>query len=562
MRVTIVGGGPGGLYLAGLLGERVPAVEVTLFDRGSPDDTYGFGVVFSEPTLRHLRDQDAAGFDRLFRQAARWPSIDIRIKGEHLRCEGNGFSAIQRRELLRSLADRAERAGADLRWMTELGPGAPELADADLVVIANGANSAWRTDNATRLGSTVETATAKFIWFGTTKVFDGMTFLFEENEHGWFAVHSYPYNAMSSTFVVETDEATWRAAGLDTFDTTQPPGPSDTDSAAYMERLFARHLDGGRMILNNSRWASFRTVRTRTWQLDERTVLLGDAAHTAHFSVGSGTKMAMEDALALADSIAAYAASERSLATVLKDYETERLRDVRRIQDLARPSLNWWENFAEYAQMVPAQFVFHFLTRSGRVGRDRLRRSDPDFLTRAAGHLVADPHGRVLGTPLAGRGSATGPIRLVALTASGDPEPGGGQPPGTWAAPDLGGRVSPGSASDVTIAGCDERAVWLCAPESLGELDEVLSLARPLLGPAQVVLVDAAAETGLASEALVTQQRVTEILRLRLNKTTVLVRRSVTADEAATLVLSGRADAVAVPAGNLPALLSGELAGS
>jgi 2-polyprenyl-6-methoxyphenol hydroxylase-like FAD-dependent oxidoreductase len=542
MKVTIVGGGPGGLYLAGLLGERVPAADVTLCDRGSPDDTYGFGVVFSEPTLRHLRGQDTAGFDRLFRGAARWPGIDIRIKGEHWRCEGNGFSAIQRRALLRSLADRAERAGADLRWLTELGPGAPEFADADLVVIANGANSTWRIDNAGRLGSTVETAAAKFIWFGTTKVFDGMTFLFEENEHGWFAVHAYPYNATSSTFVVETDEATWRAAGLDTFDATQPPGPSDIGTAAYMERLFARHLDGGRMILNNSRWANFRTVRTGTWRIDERTVLLGDAAHTAHFSVGSGTKMAMEDALALANGVAAYAAGDQSLAVALQGYETERLRDVRRIQDLARPSLNWWENFAEYARMPPAQFVFHFLTRSGRVGRDRLRSSDPDFLTRAAGHLVADP---------------TGPMLRARLVALGEPDD--AAPPGTWLAPDLGGQVAAGSASNVSVAGGGDRAVWLCAPETLGELDAVLSLARPLLDPARVVFVDAA--PGLDGAALVVQQRAAEILRLRLNKTTVLVRRAATADEAATLVLSGRADAVAVPAGYLPELLSDELAG-
>lgn len=555
MKVTIAGGGPGGLYLAGLLGERVPSADITLCDRGSLDDTYGFGVVFSAPTLRHLRAHDSAGFDEVFHGAARWPGIDIHVNGERWRCDGNGFSAIERRALLRSLAVRAEGAGADLRWMTELGPGAAELADADLVVIANGANSAWRTDNAARLGSMVETAAAKFIWFGATKVFDGMTFLFEENEHGWFAVHAYPYNSTSSTFVVETDEVTWRAAGLDAFDTDQPPGPSDTATAAYLERLFSRHLDGGRMILNNSRWSSFRTVRTRSWRIDERTVLLGDAAHTAHFSVGSGTKMAMEDALALANSIAAHATGEQSLATALKDYETERLRDVRRIQDLARPSLNWWENFAEYSRMPPAQFVFHFLTRSGRVGRDRLRRSDPDFLARAAGHLLADPGGPVLGTPLAAAGSCTSPTRLVALG-----EPDETAPPGTWTAPDLEGQTAPGSASDVTVAGCGDRAVWLCAPGTLDELDGALSRARPLLDPARVVLVDAATGLSPDGEALLTQQRAAEILRLRLNKTTVLVRRKATADEAATLVLSGRADAVAVPAGSLPDLLAEDLA--
>jgi 2-polyprenyl-6-methoxyphenol hydroxylase-like FAD-dependent oxidoreductase len=571
MKVAVVGGGPGGLYLAGLLGERIPATEVTVYDRGSAEDTYGFGVVFSEPTLRHLREEDPGGFDHLFAGAARWPGIDIWIKGERWRCGGNGFSAIERRRLLGLLAARAERAGAQLRWKTDLDPGADELAGADLVVIANGANSSWRTEHAERLVSSVQASTAKFIWFGATKVFDGMTFLFEENEHGWFAVHAYPYNSTSSTFVVETDEATWRAAGLDAFDTTQPPGPSDTATAAYMERLFARHLDGGRMILNNSRWANFRTVRTRHWRIDDRTVLLGDAAHTAHFSVGSGTKMAMEDALALTTRLTAYATGEQPLAAALRDYETERERDVRRIQDLARPSLTWWENFAEYAQLSPAQFVLHFLTRSGRVGRARLRRSDPDFAARAFGQIVGDPSGSVLRAPLRTGGSGLSPIRLVGLGEPGAPGgPGeaarnGAVTPPPWTAPDLGGQVAPGSVTDLDVENCTDRAVWMCAPATLGELDQAMARARPRLEPARVVFIDVRAVPGpgreAGAEALVVQQRVAEILRLRLDKTAVVVRREATADEAATLVLSGRADAVAVPTSRLPDLLSDELAG-
>jgi salicyloyl-CoA 5-hydroxylase len=562
MKIAIVGAGPGGLYLAGLLGERAPGVEVTVYDRGSPGSTYGFGVVFSEPTLRTLREQDQAGFDQLFTGAAQWPGIDIRIKGEHWRCEGNGFSAIERRELLRLLAARAEQAGARLCWTTEIGPGLAELAAADLVVIANGANSAWRTSSANRLGATVETAAAKFIWFGTTKVFDGMTFLFEENEHGCFAVHAYPYSPASSTFVVETSDASWRTAGLDAFDTSQPPGLSDYASASYLEQLFARHLDGGHIILNNSRWASFRTVRTASWVVDERTVLLGDAAHTAHFSVGSGTKMAMEDALALAERVAACAAGQESLATALKDYETVRLRDVRRIQDLARPSLNWWENFAEYAQLRPAQFVLHFLTRSGRVGWDRLQRSDPGFAARAARELVGDPHVPVLDTSQPPGGSGGSPLRLVALADPDAPEPAVRTSAGLWAAPDLGRRVAAGSVSAITVAGCPSPAAWVCAPSALSESGQFPGLAQPLLKQAQVVFVDAARpdNKGLPcdAEATVTQRRVAEILRLRLGKTTVLVRRAATADEAATLVLAGRADAVAVPASRLSALLGPE----
>ncbi|MGQ4615595.1 FAD-dependent monooxygenase [Nocardia sp. R7R-8] len=575
MKITIIGGGPGGLYLAGLVGERVPEADITVYERNSPEVTYGFGVVFSEPTMRNLREQDPDGFASLFTGAARWPGIDIRIKGELWRCEGNGFAAIERRELLRSLSARAEHAGAKTHWNTEIGPGAPELSDADLVVVANGANSVWRTSRADQLGSSVDTAAAKFIWFGATKVFDGMTFLFEQNEHGWFAVHAYPYNDKASTFVVETDEDTWRRAGLDAFDTSLPPGASDTASAGYLQDLFAEHLDGGHLILNNSRWANFRTVRTRDWRLDDKAVLLGDAAHTAHFSVGSGTKMAMEDALCLAQKVQAVTAGDLSLAQALAEYETERRADVRKVQDAARPSLSWWEHFGQYAEMSPAQFTVHFLTRSGRVGRRRLQRSDPDFANKALTQLLGAPGTSILRSEVEVAGGARSPLRLIALDATqpagrrADPHDVGDRSatttePDAWTIPDLADRVRPGTVREIVIEASTSRAVWACSPAELDGIEDFLSSSSDVLDPAAIVIVDSAAadpaDRNAVVEALVAQQRVSEIVRLRLHKTAVLVRRAATADDAATLLIAGRADLVAVPAERVADLLATELA--
>lgn len=551
VKLAIIGGGPGGLYLAALVGERIPGVEITVYERNAPAATYGFGVVFSEPTLRNLREQDESGFDLLFGDAARWPGIDIRIKGDLWRCDGNGFAAIERRRLLPLLAERAERAGATIRWRTELALDSPELSGADVVVVANGANSLWRTANADRLGSDIETASAKFIWFGATKVFDGMTFLFEENEHGWFAAHSYPFGPSASTFVVETDEDTWRRANLDAFDVDQPPGASDEASARYCEKLFAPHLDGGHLVTNNSRWANFRTVRTGEWVIDDRTVLLGDAAHTAHFSVGSGTKMAMEDALCLADKLARIVRGEVNAPDALALYQAERRSEVRKIQDVARPSLSWWEHFGEYATMPPAQFVTHFLTRSGRVGRERLERSDPAFADRALGELLEDPRRRALDQPLDLPGGATLLSRLVGLVVPEDSCDDGAVTPTMKHLVLL--EPAQGRAEEVAQvrARGDIPAVsWVTAPGTTTDVDRVVTgFVRDQTQT--LVAVDAALvdpdDRHAYVEAAVAQQRVSERLRLEYQMRTILVRRQATADEAETLILSGRADAVAVP---------------
>ena len=356
-RVAVVGGGPGGLFFAALLKQANPVVDVTVFERNQPDDTFGFGVVFSDATLSSLNGADPVLLRALNEHGRHWDQIEIRLKGERRSCGGNGMSAVVRKTLLMLLQKRAADVGVELRYGTDVGSTA-DVADFDVIVGADGANSRIRQEREHEFGPRVETATAKFIWFGTTYQFDGLTFVYNRDEHGTFAVHGYPIGDGLSTFIVETDEDTWRAAGLDEFDTGQPPGPSDRKSQTYLEKLFAEQIDGHRLVCNNSRWANFRTLRTKSWH-SGNTVILGDAAHTAHFSVGSGTKMAMEDAAALAAMLVAHS---DDVPSAFEAYEAQRRPSVERIQNAARPSLSWWENFGGYFDAFePTQFAFHFL---------------------------------------------------------------------------------------------------------------------------------------------------------------------------------------------------------
>ena len=297
MRVAVAGGGPGGLFLAALLRKADPSIDVTVFERNRADDTFGFGVVFSDRTLVAIDDADPVLRTGLAEYGVHWDEIEVRLAGEVLRCGGNGMGAISRKVLLGLLQERARGFGAALEFSRPVT--LADLSGYDLVVAADGTGSALRAE--VGLESSVETATAKFIWFGTEYPFSGLTFVHERG----FAVHGYPISADVSTFIVETDEASWRAAGLDEFDVTQPPGASDLRSKAYLEELFADQIDGAKLLTNNSRWGNFRTRRSPRWTVVEPrpVAFLGDAVHTAHFSVGSGTKMAMEDAVALSAAV-------------------------------------------------------------------------------------------------------------------------------------------------------------------------------------------------------------------------------------------------------------------
>jgi salicyloyl-CoA 5-hydroxylase len=531
MRIAVAGGGPGGLFFATLMRRADPSAEVTVFERNRADDTFGFGVVFSDQTLESIHAADPVLRQALNTRGRHWDEIEIRLKGERIRCGGNGMASIVRRTLLTLLQERALEAGASLRFSTAVG--LADLDGYDLVVAADGTGSRIRDSLKDELGAVTETATAKFIWFGTDYLFSGLTFVHERGPDGVFAVHGYPISDSVSTFIVETDEASWRRAGLDEFDTAQPPGPSDLASKAYLEKLFAEQIDGRRLLVNNSRWGSFRTRRTPRWHVlsPRPVVFLGDAVHTAHFSVGSGTKMAMEDAVALA---AALAGHPGDLAAALTAYEEAAQPPVRRIQDSARPSLSWWEHFGTYHDAFePWQFAYHFLTRAMSDGR--LTRRAPDF-TAASHRAWEQAHGTPpLRTPFSA-GGWSAPRRVIGITAV-NGQPAAAQADGGQPLP----LLNEGSAASGTAWGA-----LVHAPDAEDGLPEATRRLAALTtkhagpGPSRPVLAAVHGGTPL------TRVRLCEETRLRLGLPALLVDPALDRDQAVTVVLSGRADLVGV----------------
>jgi anthraniloyl-CoA monooxygenase len=359
MRVSIVGGGPSGLYLAILLckaGHNVSVVE-----RNAPDATFGWGVVFSEETLGSLRDADYPTYLEITDSFARWTSIDIHYRDTVLRSSGHTFSAIKRTHLLDILQRRARSLGASLTFHQEV---TSLDMDADLVVAADGSNSTLR--RATGFDTSLTPQGCKYVWFGTDLVLDAFTFVFKETENGLFQVHAYPFDEHTSTWIVETTEATWRRAGLDTM--------SEEDSLAFCRSLFADALGGHRLMSNKSIWLDFPLVRNEHWHRGN-VVLIGDAAHTAHFSIGSGTKLAMEDAIALAGALERYPVEK-----ALVDYELERQPVVERFQQAAGDSAAYFGRVASHLSLAPIQFAANLLTRSGRISHANLMQRDPKFM--------------------------------------------------------------------------------------------------------------------------------------------------------------------------------------
>jgi anthraniloyl-CoA monooxygenase len=364
VRVSIVGGGPAGLYLAILLRKADPGTQVEVLERNAPDATFGFGVVFSEETLGSLRDADPETHLAITDTFVRWNRVDIRYRNRILSSRGHSFSAIARKRLLELLQERCLALGVELRFGVEV----ETLSESDLVVGADGANSFVRRHR--EFGTKVEPEGSKYVWFGTDLVFDAFTFVFRETEHGLFNVHAYPYDEHMSTFIVECPEETWRAAGLDTLD--------EDESRAFCEQLFANDLRGRELFTNRSLWLDFPKVTNRIWH-DGRLVLLGDAAHTAHFSIGSGTKLAMEDSIALAQALVRRG---WNIEAALVDYELERGPAVERTQAAASESAAYFGRVSAYTHLEPPQFAFNLLTRSGRITHASLSIRDPDF-TRA-----------------------------------------------------------------------------------------------------------------------------------------------------------------------------------
>jgi anthraniloyl-CoA monooxygenase len=378
MRIAVTGGGPGGLYAAILFSRLQPGHQITVWERNAPDDTFGFGVVFSDETLGAFEAADPSTYVRITESFARWSDIDIHYRDAVERSGGHGFSSLSRLGLLHILQERARSLGVDVRHRSEAPLAAELMEDYDLVIAADGLGSAARAEFPDVFGAQVERHNCKYMWLGTNLVFEAFTFHIVETEHGIFQLHGYPYEETMSTFIVETDEQTWRRAGLDASERRSfAPGESDERSIAFCRELFADVLAGHELHANNSKWLNFQTVSNVRWH-HRNLVLLGDAAHTAHFSIGSGTKLAMEDAIALVWSFKER--DDGDVEAALSAYEEERIPLVQSTQRAAQASLEWFEGISRYVGQSTRQFAFNLLTRSRRITYDNLEMRDPAFV--------------------------------------------------------------------------------------------------------------------------------------------------------------------------------------
>ncbi|MFC3678034.1 bifunctional salicylyl-CoA 5-hydroxylase/oxidoreductase [Ferrovibrio xuzhouensis] len=384
MRVTIVGAGPAGLYLALLLKKADPRHDITIHERNRADDTFGFGVVFSDETLNQFLAEDADTHQAIRDSFAYWHEIDVVADGERIRSGGHGFCGLARKKLLQILQAQCIARGVTIHFESEQQDFEALRRDSDLLVGADGINSLVRDHWKGRFGPSLDWRRNRFVWLGTTLPLDTFTFIFQANEHGLFQVHAYRFEDGLSTFIVETTEETWRRTGLEQ--------ASEADTIAYCETLFAPHLLGHRLIGNRSIWRSFPTVKCENW-VHENVVLIGDAVHTAHFSIGSGTKLAMEDAIALSRAIQAH---PQSAPAALQSFEAGRKTEVSILQHAAQVSLEWFEHTDRYRSFAPIQLAFSLLSRSKRVTYDNLRLRDPGFVA-TVDRWFADQAARDLG---------------------------------------------------------------------------------------------------------------------------------------------------------------------
>lgn len=368
LKIMIVGGGPAGLYLALLLKKADSRHAITIYERNKPNDTFGFGVVFSDETLSQFLAEDADTHQAIKDHFAYWNEIDVVYGDETIRSGGHGFCGLARQTLLDILQQRCRESGVALHFETEITDFEKLRRECDLLVGADGINSRVRETWVEQFKPSVDWRPNRFVWLGTTLPLDTFTFIFRANEHGLFQVHAYRFEEGRSTWIVETSEATWRRAGLDK--------ASEADTISYCEKLFREDLKGHPLLTNRSIWRSFPTIKCRRW-VHDNVVIIGDAVHTAHFSIGSGTKLAMEDAIALSRAIQSHPAD---LPTALKDFETARLTEVSILQHAAQVSLEWFEHTDRYRGFEPIQLALSLLTRSKRVTYDNLRRRDPTFI--------------------------------------------------------------------------------------------------------------------------------------------------------------------------------------
>jgi len=376
MRIAVVGGGPGGLYLASLWKGRHPRDEVELFEQNPADATWGFGVVFSDRALEFLREDDPATVDLIAPHMQSWRNITVVHRGERIVIDGIGFSAISRLVLLRLLQQRAHTAGVVCRFKTPI-RAIDELASFDLIVAADGVNSPVRRAFEGDFGFSLSYLTNKFIWYGTARHFETLTQSFVQTDVGNFNAHHYRYAPAMSTFLIECDRCTWLRAGFDKL--------SEEETRRYCELIFEQTLQGEGLISNRSTWRNFAWVWNDRWSF-QNMVLIGDALRTAHFSIGSGTRLALEDALAL---VKALEAEPTDLVSALAHYENSRRPIVEKLVAASRRSALWYERFAEHMRLAPLDLAMSYITRSERIDEDRLRAMSPRFMTLYATRVSA-----------------------------------------------------------------------------------------------------------------------------------------------------------------------------
>ena len=365
MKMLIAGAGPAGLYLAYLVKRQLPGWEIRIVEQNPRDSTFGFGVVFSDRALEFLRADDPQTYDRITPAMEAWTDITVVHRGTPVVIDGIGFSAIGRLKFLQLLCGRLESAGVLPEYGFVLGEGA-NLQEFDLVVAADGANSTVR--KSADFGTTIRTLGNKFAWFGTTRVYDTLTQTFVQNEAGTFNAHHYRHSPSMSTFVFECDAATWARAGFERMD--------EAATLAYCEGVFADTLQGHRLVSNKSIWRNFPNLRNARWSVGS-TVLLGDAQRTAHFSIGSGTRLAMEDAIALAKALAEF---RNDIPGALAAFEAARRPVVEKLVAAADASAEWYEHFPEHMRLAPREFAWSYIQRSGRIDPEKLRKIAPKFV--------------------------------------------------------------------------------------------------------------------------------------------------------------------------------------
>ena len=367
MKINIIGGGPAGLYFAILMKKAGAARRVRIYERNGPDDTFGWGVVFSGKTLANLRAADAESHAEITKQFEAWDNVDVVHRDTKVSIHGNSFSGIARLQLLKILQRRAEELGVEIEFRHEINDIEVLRGDCDLLLAADGVNSTVRLRYAQQFEPDLDFRSNRYIWYGTNQLFHGLTLTFRENNAGVFAAHSYKFNASTSTFIVECDPATWEEAGFASM--------SDEQTREYLGEVFAPDLGGHPLLSNNSKWINFLLVKNKNWFVDN-VVLIGDALHTAHFSIGSGTKLAMEDAIALAESFQA----TTNVGEALNNFTLMRRPVIQDYQAAAYESMIWFENASKYMHLAPVELAFSLMTRSGRVSYEDLRRRDPAFI--------------------------------------------------------------------------------------------------------------------------------------------------------------------------------------